>query len=86
VADVRDTPEVVRCCAVSRTESPDAVVPRAAAVSVCREDTEVVGGEVGRRGAVDCAGDVACLVRWRGAWVGMISGECVFATETVVAG
>lgn len=66
VVDVRDTAEVVRCRAASRTELPDAAVPRAAAVAVRREDTEVVGGEVGRRGAVGCTGDVACLVRWRG--------------------
>lgn len=65
--DVRDTPEVVRCRAASRTGPPDAAAPRAAATGVRREDTEMVGGEVGRRGAVDGIGDVACLVRWRGA-------------------
>jgi hypothetical protein len=58
--DVRDTAEVVRCLVVSRTGPPDVVAPRAATVSVRREDTEVVGVEVGRRGTVDSA---ACFVR-----------------------
>jgi len=80
VVDVRDTPEVVRCLVVSRTGPPDVAAPRAAAVSVRREDTEVVGGEVGRRGAVD---SVACLVRWRGA--GGLGLETLFGADVVRA-
>lgn len=83
VADVRDTAEVVRCRAVSRTEPPHAAAPRDPAVSVRREDTEVVGGEVGRRGVVDCAGDVAGLVRWRG--VGGLRLATLFGADVVRA-
>lgn len=80
VVEVRDTPEVVRCLVASRTGPPDVVAPRAATVSVRREDTEVVGGEVGRRGTVDSA---ACFVRWRGA--GGLGLETLFGAEVVRA-
>lgn len=80
VVDVRDTPEVVRCLVGSRTEPPDVVAPRAVTVSVRREDTEVAGGEVGRRGTVDSA---ACFVRWRGA--GGLGLETLFGADVVRA-
>ncbi len=83
VVDVRDTPEVVRSRAVSLTGPPDAAAPRAAAAGIRREDTEVVGGEVGRRGAVNCTGDVACLVRWRG--VGGLRFATLFGADVVRA-
>ena len=78
VVDVRDTPEVVRCLADPRTGPPEVAAPRAAAVSVRREDTEAVGGEVGRRGTVD---SVACLVRWRGA--GGLGLATIFGADVV---
>jgi hypothetical protein len=75
VVDVRDTADVVRCLV-----GPDVVAPRAAAVSVRREDTDVVGGEDGRRGTVDSA---ACFVRWRGA--GGLGLETLFGADVVRA-
>ena len=80
VVEVRDTPEVVRCLVVSRTGPPDVAAPRVAVVSVRREDTEVAGGEVGRRGAMD---SVACLVRWRGA--GELGLATLFGADVVRA-